>query len=169
MRTKGSIIVFLVLLILSSCVTQKRCYLKFPPTVDTIKITIIRDSIIYRDTTIFIKLPGELRVDSIKIPCPEVPGYIPKKVFAETSLAKASAWWQFPNIRLELIQKDTTIERRLDNAIKEAWHWQEEYMKVTEKPQAIKYIPDIYRIALWLWAGVILALGGYISFRIFKK
>jgi hypothetical protein len=169
MKTKGSLIVFLILLILSSCVTQKRCYLKFPPTVDTIKITIIKDSIIYRDTTIFIKLPGELRIDSVEIPCPDVPGYIPEKVFAETSLAKASAWWQFPNIRLELIQKDTTIERRLDNAIKEAWHWQEEYTKITKTPMEVKVIPGFYKFCTYAFIGMFLALAGYIALRIFKK
>jgi hypothetical protein len=166
---KAIVLFLLIAVIGASCATQKRCNLKFPPTVDTIKITIVKDSIIYRDTTIFIKLPGELRIDSVEIPCPDVPGYIPEKVFAETSLAKASAWWQFPNIRLELIQKDTTIERRLDNAIKEAWHWQEEYTKVTKTPQVIKEIPVFYRFCTYAFIGMFLALAGYIALRIFKK
>jgi len=156
-------------LTLSSCVTYKRCLGKFPPTLDTERKTAVKDSIVFRDTTIFIKIPGERVIDSFPIPCPDVPGYIPKRVYAETSLAKASAWWEYPNIKLELIQKDSTIERRLDNALKDAFHWQSEYEKITVTPQAVKYIPGVYKAAFWLWIGVIITGIGYTMFRIFIK
>lgn len=166
---KVSLIVFLALL--SSCVTQRRCSIKFPIVVNSSVKETVRDSIVYRDTVIYVGIPGELRTDSIPIPCSDVLGYIPQKVYAETSLARASAWWSYPNIKLELIQKDTTIERRLDNALKEAYHWQSEYEKITVTPQPLKYIPGIYKVAFWLWISVILSGIGYITLRffVFKK
>ena len=153
--------------LLGSCATQRRCAKRFPPTVDTITIVEKRDSIVYRDTTIYVKLPVEIRIDSVEIPCPEVPNYIPDTVKAETSLAIAKAYWKYPNIKLQLKNKDDSIQVRLDNAIKEAFHWKSEYQKVTVTPQPIKVVPTIYKIALWLWIGVILAIAGYVSFRLF--
>lgn len=155
------------LCVFSSCVTQRRCNLKFPPTRDTIKIITIRDSIIYRDTTIFITLPGERVIDSILIPCPDVPGYIPKKVYAETSLAKASAWWSYPNIKLELVQKDTTIERRLDNALKDAYHWKSEFEKITVTPQPVKYTPGFMKFCAFAFIGLVIGAIGYVILRLF--
>ena len=156
-------------LTLSSCVTYKRCQSKYPSARDTIRITTVRDSIVYRDTTIFIKIPGESVHDSVPIPCPEVPGYIPKRVYAETSLAKASAWWSFPNIKLELIQKDTTIERRLDNAIKEAFHWKSEFEKITVIPEPEKYIPKIVKVFAWVGGLSLLSFVLFIAYKIIKR
>ena len=127
-----------------------------------------KDSIVIKDTTIYIHLPGEVVHDSIQIPCPD-PGsaYIPKKVFAETSLARAEAWWQYPNIKLLLIQKDSTIEARLAGALKEAYYWKSEYNKITVKPEPVKFIPTLYKVALWLWAGVVIAVAGYVALKLF--
>jgi len=151
-----------------SCVTSSKCRRKFPTQSDTIKIVHTKDSIIIKDTTIYIHLPGEVVHDSIEIPCPDPgPAYIPKKVYAETSLAKASAWFQWPNIKLELIQKDTLIVKKLENAIKEMYHYKNLYTNVTNTLQPVKYVPGIYKIALWLWAGVILAVAGYVAVRLF--
>jgi len=148
----------LVMLVVTSCATQRRCSKKFPPRSDTIKIVRVRDSIIYRDTTVFIRLPGEKVTDSVTIPCPEIVNYIADTAKAETSLAKARAWWQYPKVRLELIQKDTTIERRLANAIKEAYHYRSEYEKITKIPDPVKYIPKIYQYSMMFSVVIILTV-----------
>lgn len=142
------ILVVLSALVGSSCATQRRCSRKFPPHADTIKIVHVRDSIILRDTTVYIKVPGEADADSIVIPCPEIINYIADTARAETSLAKAKAWWQYPRVRIELTQKDTTIEIRLKNALKEAHHWRSEYEKITKVPDPVKYIPKMYKYAM---------------------
>lgn len=53
---------------ISGCVTQKRCFEKFPPQL------IVKDSIVYRDTTIYIDttitIPGETIVLIDTLPCP---------------------------------------------------------------------------------------------------
>jgi hypothetical protein len=155
-------------LLLSSCVTQKRCLERFPPASDTLSIVEIRDTIIFRDTTILIHLPGEILIDSVIIPCPEPAGpFIPDTARAETSLAVAIAWWKYPAIRLRLIQKDTTIERRLRDAIREKIHWQSEYEKITQV-QVVKEIPGIYKIAIGGWIGVIILIILIIAVKIFK-
>src|SRR4030042_4401962 len=164
---KRILILSLFLALLSACVTQRRCNYRFPPKNDTIRLESVRDSIIVKDTTIYIQLPGEIVRDSVPIPCPPPPpSYIPERVTAETSLAKASAWWSYPVIKLELIQKDTTIEKRLAGALQESHHWKTEYEKIRITPAPVKYIPGIYKISLWLWIGVII---GGIIFIVLKK
>ena len=148
----------LVAFAVTSCATQKICSRKFPPHADTIKIVHVRDSIVLRDTTIYIKIPGETSGDSVMIPCPEVINYIADTAIAETSLAKAWAWWQYPRIRLMLEQKDTTIERRLENALKEVYHWKSEYEKITKVPDPVKYVPKIYQYSLMFSLVIILTV-----------
>lgn len=157
-----------VLALLTGACSKQWCNSHYAPSVDSIYKYVTRDSIIIKDTTIYLYLPGEIVYDSVQIPCPDPgPAYIPKRVTAETSLAKASAWFQFPNIKLELIQKDTTIVQRLDDAIKEAYYWKSEYQKITVKPEPVKFIPTIYKVTLWLWIGVLIAVAGYIALRLF--
>jgi hypothetical protein len=161
---------FCLFLALSSCVTQRACQKHFPPSRDTVRIVTVRDSIVIRDTTVFIKIPGETVHDSVVIPCPDPgPAFIPDTAIVRTDFAIAKAWFQFPTIKLRLTQPDTTLQIRLDNAIKEAWHWKTEYEKITVTPQPIitKYIPGIYKVAFWLWVGVLNTIAGYVAFRIF--
>jgi hypothetical protein len=166
------IILFLIFFsaIVSSCVTQKKCNSKFPPSTETVTIVKERDSIVYKDTTIFIKLPQEYMTDSVIIPCPPpATGFIPDTAYAETSLAFARAWFNWPNIKLQLTQKDTTIEKRLADAQKESYYWRSEYNKVKIIPPPVKYIPGIYRIAFWLWIFVILSIAGFLILKFRTK
>ena len=169
LKMKVKIILLVLLVFASSCVTQRRCLQKFPPTTNT--TTIVRDSIIeiLRDTTIYFDIVGETIIDSVFILCPEVPNYVPDTARAETSLAIAKAYWSFPNIELELTQKDTTIERRLENALREIRRLSNTTTTVTIIPEPVKYIPKINQIALWLWIGVLIALGGIGGFKLYKK
>lgn len=154
-------------LFLTSC-SQRWCNTRYPAGSDTVRVETVRDSIILKDTTVFIKIPGETVTNTVEIPCPPPPpSYIPKKVTAETSLARASAWWEYPVIKLELIQKDTTITQRLDNAIREAYHWKTLYEKLHIKADPVKFVPGIYKASFWAWIGVIVAALGYIALKIF--
>jgi len=149
--------------------SRKWCNTRYPPSVDSIRLETIRDSIVVKDTTIYINLPGETVVDSVLIPCPDPgPVYIPKRVYAETSLARASAWWQYPVIKLELIQKDTTIIQRLDNAIKEKYYWKTLYEKLTIRPEPVKFIPGFYKFCTFAFLGIMIAGLGFAGFKLFK-
>jgi hypothetical protein len=169
---KKIVFFFIVILVfLSSCVTQRKCLEKFPPTRDTIRIVQVHDSIVYRDTTIVLTIPGETRVDSVPIPCPPPQAsFIPDTAKAETPLANAKAWWNYPNIQLKLEQKDTTV--LLKAALKEAYHWKSEYEKVTTVPEPVKYIPKIYKqalsICIFIFAAAFLFVG-WKAYKFFKK
>ena len=155
--------------LLSSC-SKQWCYTKWPISVDSIYKEIIRDSIVIKDTIVYIHLPGETVIDSVKIPCPDPgPAYVPKKVRSETSLAWAEAWFQFPNIKLLLVQKDTTIIQRLDAAIKEAYYWKSEYQKITVKPEPVKFIPGFYKFCTFAFIGSILSVVAFILFKLFLR
>ena len=145
----------ILIILLTGCVTQKKCLTKFPPVNDTIRIVILKDSIIYKDTIIFIYLPGQTTINSVVIPCPPPPPeFIPDTAKAETSLAFARAWWQYPNIQLRLVQKDTTIEARLESAIMESYFWRNEYEQIKQSI-IVKKIPLIYKVAFWFVLGQI--------------
>ena len=166
---KSKLLLFgLILAVLSASCSRKWCQSRYPVSVDSIYKYVTKDSIVIKDTTIYLYLPGEVVHDSIEIPCPDPgPAYIPKRVTAETSLARAEAWWQYPNIKLLLIQKDSTIEVRLAGALQKAYYWESEYNKITVKPEPVKFIPKIYKVAFWGWVFVIIATAGYFALRIF--
>jgi len=162
----------LMVLIFSSCATRKICLRKFPVVADTVEVVHYRDSLVYRDTVITVTIPGDtiVQTDSVLIPCPPPPPqFIPDTARAETSLAVARAWWDYPYIRLSLIQQDTTIEFRLDSAIHEAYYWKELYRNVTAVVPDRK-IPIIYKIALFSWILVfILILISFLKFLFRRK
>ena len=149
-------ILAVLVLTFTGCITQKKCYRKFPPTIDTVKIVFSRDSIVYKDTTLYLTIPGDTVWNTVEIPCPPPPpSYIPDTVIAETEYAHARAWLDHSFIMLVLIQKPTDLEWRLDSAIKESHHWKELYIK---ESAVIKTIPLLYRIALWVLVGMILMI-----------
>ena len=158
-----------ILSLLSTSCSKRWCNTHYPSNADTVLKELVRDSIILKDTTIYVSIPGEIIRDSIPIPCPDPgPAYIPKRVYAETSLARASAWWQYPVIKLELIQKDTTIIQRLDNAIKEKYYWKTLYQKITIKPEPVKFVPGFYKFCTFCFIGLLIAGLGFAGFKIFK-
>jgi hypothetical protein len=111
---------------------------------------------------------GGFSLGSVVIPCPPpTDPFIPDTARAETSLAVAKAWWKYPVIRLELVQKDTTIERRLKDAITEKIHWQSQYEKIKEI-QIKKEIPGIYKVAIGGWIGVAIMIIFIILWKFFK-
>lgn len=156
----------LILACFSLSCSKQWCNSHYPPSVDSIYKYIVKDSIIIKDTTIYIILPGEIVHDSVQIPCPD-PGsaYIQKRVTAETSLAKAEAWWQYPNIQLRLTQKDTTIETRLRGAIIERNHYKSLYEKLSIVPDPVKFIPKFYK---YCTGGFILIVLGFLIWTFIK-
>jgi len=147
-----------MVLVASSCITQKKCLIRFPVLADTVKVVSYRDSIVYRDTIIQVFLPGDtvIRTDSVVIPCPPPPPeFVPDTARAQTHLSEAKAWFDYPYIRLQVIEKDTTIFQRLDSAIREAYYWRDSYEQITAVVEK-KKIPVIYKVALGAWIGVLI-------------
>ena len=110
-------IFILIVVLLSGCVTSRKCFEKFPPPpADTIHTS----SIEWRDTTIFKYLPGDTIVDSVIIEeLIEVPVDIPyTSLYAETGFSEATASIENNKLRLELIQRDSLLAIYLDSAIR---------------------------------------------------
>jgi hypothetical protein len=158
----------IILLLLTSCATQRRCFEKWGMKPDTVRTVIVKDSLVVRDTTIFVKIPGMVVRDSVIIPCPPPPpAYIPDTAKVETDFAIAKAWWNYPVIRLYLEQKDKLLRLQLDSAIRDSWHWRTEYLNVTQVLKE-KYVPKIYKQALSICIFIFIAGGAFIGIKIYR-
>jgi len=146
-------IIAVFLCVLSSCATQRRCNMRFPPVIDTVYTVTTRDSIAWKDSIVYRFLPGKIVHDSVIIPCPDPgPEYVPDTARAETEYASAKAWYDFPSIQLQLEQKEQTLTFKLDSVIRQEYYWKSEYMKIRESKQ-VKYVPRLYKAALWILIG----------------
>lgn len=146
---KKIIIGGLILLLGSSCLTQKRCLERFPPQILT------KDSIILKDTTIYIPVKIKVPGDSVHlidtIPCPDVEYH--KEV--KSPSGKSTATVDIHKSVLSVDCKTDSLERTIDSLaarvkVAEAYHSQ---VQIVEKPITK------YRSPIWAWlllAGVIL-------------
>jgi hypothetical protein len=108
-------------------------------TIDSSKVV---TEIRYRDTTIYIKIPGKHTIDSIMVTLP-ASRVSPTRLFSELEYCKAISFIKENKMFLSLSQKDTVIEAKLKNAIKEVLstseHWRIETVRLTaEVKQAQK-------------------------------
>lgn len=123
-------IIIILSLLLLGCVTQKRCLKKFPPQVSVV------ENIVYRDTIVYVNIPGQTSTDSVFIEV-EVPlNVLPFRVNTEYCLAVA--WVQNSMLKLdvtqiaiekEIIFKDVIVEKEIiKEVVKEVnklTRWQE--------------------------------------------
>lgn len=133
---------------LASCVTQKRCFEKFPPQIIT------KDSVILKDTTIYVKqtivIPGDSVLITDSIPCPDVEYH--KE--AKSSSGKTTAKVDISKGKLTVDCKVDSLNKIIDSLkvqlqTKETYHAE---TKLVEKP--------VEKTPAWVWfvfGGVILA------------
>lgn len=144
------ILIFISLLLLSSCVTERRCARMYPPQerVDSVYL----QTVVYRDTTIFVHLPGDTIRDTIHV---EVVNGLIQSQRSQLETQLALSWAQVVDGMLlhELQQKDTTIARIIEQAIREA---------STETVVTKEVVHKVYELTNWqwlqLWAGRIALL-----------
>lgn len=145
---KNLILFLLSVTLLSGCVTQDRCSRKFPPETITIRTdSIIRTTeTVYRDTTIYIHMPGEVQhsTDTVTI----LNGIIQSgRNHLFTTFADSWAWVQNGRLYHELTQKDTLIGYEVQDAIRITWERAERYYK--EQQQTVvttNKVPLFYKI-----------------------
>lgn len=167
---KNLILLILSITLLSGCVTQERCSRKFPPEIVTIRTdSIIRTTeTVYRDTTIYIHMPGEVQysTDTVTI----LNGIIQsERNHLFTTFADSWAWVQNGRLYHELIQKDTLIGYEVQDAIRITWERAERYYK--EQQQTVvtkKYVPLFYKIMTAI-AFIVIAYYILRIIAIFKK
>ena len=108
-----------VILLLSSCVTQKRCLQKFPPEV----VVLRTDTLIYRDTIIYIPIEGD--TSYVEDPwIDDEPWIEPQKINigpirADVPLAHSQAGVTDNVLWMRLIQRDSVLRFKIDSAIRE--------------------------------------------------
>jgi hypothetical protein len=115
---------------------QKVC----SPTIQYIET--VKDTTIYRDTTVYIKLPGETKFDSIFIEVKKsIPYYVNAKnqvLTLHSKYAISQSWIKDNKLYAKLRDIDTTITIRLDNVIRENSNLKTVYEKQVQTLQAEK-------------------------------
>lgn len=160
---KGLLVILFSAIIMSGCITQKRCNSKFPPqTITIVKDSIItKDSIVYKPVEVLVHIKGDTVTKHDTVYRDIKTGLINSKpVYAETEFAKAKAQVVNSKLNLELTQKDSTFKVKTDSLNKEIYHWKEKYNFIYKKEvDSIKYIPKIYKFSMWyMWITIILVI-----------
>jgi len=161
------ILTILTGLIFSGCVTQRNCAKKWPPQTVTIIKDSIREKIVWRDTTIFVQLDPitVTKTDTIYIKNGVVQF---REIKAESNYATARAWIGQNRLNLFLADKDTTLELRLKNALRDKEYylskWNNEKQTVN-----VPYTPKFWKLAGWTGIASIILLLLYLGIRIKKK
>lgn len=136
---KSLLTIGLLLLTFASCVTQKRCFEKFPPQVIT------KDSVVLKDTTIYVKklivIPGDTVTLRDSIPCPDVQYH---KVITSPS-GRTQAKVDIDKGKLTVDCQVDSLNKVIDSLKvtlqqKESYHSQ---TQVVEKP--------VYKTPVWVW------------------
>jgi hypothetical protein len=137
---------------LSGCVTQKRCLLKFPPdTITKIETHTVTE---WRDTTIFVHLPGDSVFVNVPIPVVE-PLKIPP-LTARLPLARSTAWVDNGLLNLGLWIDSTTLKFKLDSAM--ATVTDTVKIHTTDIIQVPAPVPRRYTITIWALGGAVVVL-----------
>lgn len=118
LKSKVQVTIFLLILLLSSCVTQNRCLKKYPPPLPDTNVE-IREIIKYRDTTIYVFLPADTirTTDTIMIGTNGLINYPLHRLDVDYAYSTV----QIKNSKLEhkLYQKESVIKQVINNAVKE--------------------------------------------------
>lgn len=161
-----TILVILVTLILSGCVTQKACEKKFPPEKIRVDSIIKTTETVYRDTTIFIYLEGDTvySVDTVFVK-EGIANSLPS--IHETDLIWSKA--QVINNRLihEVRQKDSVLAIVIEKAIKESAILNEK-IKIEEKIVQVNYLTSFQHFEIWLGRIFAILLFLFIGYKVIR-
>ncbi len=156
------ILLFTALLFLTSCITEKKCWKKYPPNV------VVKDSIVYKVKevtfydTLVIYADTVTSTDTVYLD--KLTGLITSnKLYSETEYANATAQVINSKLFLELVQKDTAIERLLKENIqyKEVYKTKTVELKVWE----VHWYDRVARVIAMIFIVAMLVL---VAMRIIK-
>jgi len=142
------VLILILTAFLASCATAKRCSIKFPvqSSKDSIYIEKVKEVPYY--------LPGDTINVEVPINCPDQ-----DLVYVENSKLR-----QDIRILKGRLVSNTTIK---PDTIKVPVIEIKTVVKEVKVPEPVKFIPNIYKLSLWLWIGVLVAILGYIAFKVF--
>jgi hypothetical protein len=165
MNTALIIILVSIGLLINGCSPCLRLQKKCPPQVikETRDSIITRDTIIYKDKEVKIKIPGDTVFKEKKV-------FIKEDIsplLVQNDYSTASAWVENSQLKLQLIQKERIVVSLIDSAMVETKHWIEKYYN--DKQTVVvkeRYVPKVYKYAFWTIIFEIIIL---ISFFVLKK
>jgi hypothetical protein len=153
----------ILLVLFSSCVTQKRCDSRFPPI---IKDSIIRETVtIYRDTTVYVQIKADTVHDTTTVYL-DKGGLIQSDIsFMNTRFATSKAYVLNSKLYHSLFQLEDSIAKTIANAIKNS---------STNTVETVTIIEKVNELTGWqwfqVWAGrlLILTLFGLVCIFVFR-
>ena len=105
--------IIILALITTGCVTQQKCYEKFPP--DT--ITVFHDTTLYRDTILYREIKGDTMYMERIIYLTDTFRYHIQPIYMQTTLCYAKAEITGERLKMRLVQRDSIFRFKLDSAI----------------------------------------------------
>lgn len=125
----------------TSC--SRYCARKYPVQVITVDSSRVTTEIRYKDTTLYIQIPGKTVRDSIPVVI-QIPGQplqiTPNKIHQELEYCEATAEIKGLKMFLSLSQKDTVISRVIKNALQSVItserFWRNETIRIVEENKA---------------------------------
>lgn len=165
--------VITIVLLLSSCITETRCNRLYPPepSTNTQDSIVMRDIIVYRDTTVYVPVasPPDTVEKVIKVTARHNKVYS-DTIIAETRFAKAVAWVYSSKLNCRLTDKDTGVLVKLDSALVESKFYQELYhTELNREVKTVKYIPSFYRFCLWWFIGTVMFILIFIGLKVYVR
>lgn len=158
-----------IFLILFGCATEKRCAQKYPVEPET--IIIVKDTTIYKDTTLFVKIEG----DTVYVEKPWVDTTIwiderPKPIdiapiSAYVPLAYSKAWVEANILKMRLIQRDSILKFKIDSAIR--MHSDTTIVEITVPEKIFIKEKTFWKHGFLVLAGLIIVLA--LLYFIFKR
>jgi hypothetical protein len=148
------ILALLSLLALTGCVTQKKCLQKFPPETVTVVRVVEKETVIYRDTTIYVELPEKVvEVEKyIEVPI----DFKSDTVFAYGEYSKAYAFVSMRKLRVRL-HEGGELKVNLENALKEITRLRHEVKK-----EVVTHVVTEYRTRWYMKGLAIVGLASMI-------
>lgn len=151
---KNKLLLILSIVILAGCSPTKRLarLLERYPLAETHDTLYLPGETVYKDTTVFKYLPGEISSESIYI---DVPISIPDTfIEVKTSTAKAIAWLDSNELGLQVIQYDTVIQWKIDSAL--VYHT-DTIIVIHDIPfPVVEKVKPFYKNGFFILAGLIL-------------
>jgi hypothetical protein len=160
------ILIIIILAVLATgCVTKKRCADKYPPEthIEYREVIVEKEIIKYRDTTIYVELPPVEIEKSVIIEVPVTLYVAPIEAVGKYSSARA--WIASQRLHLDL-KEGGTLEVELKDAIKEI-----ERLRTTNTNNTSKEVVRVpYTPKFWIitgWIGIIFII--LVLIWIYKK
>lgn len=119
--------------------------------------TITRDSLVYRDTTIYVQLPRDTVRITDTLPVPMIGqklNYGP--VTKKNGLITVNAVIRNNILGIESYINDSSIFVRIDSLQKEVYHWKTHTTTIVTPPE--KYVPGFYKFCLYWFIGTCIGI-----------